>query len=350
MDMAGSKEELLETFNAPDAETKFGSGDIAVAELGSLRDLYGRIYRETANLVGGSEETNLLFTPYEQLTPEQIEQRKVLRDVVIAFAREETISEIIERGWPQPEHVSDGDVGETGLNHGCVVTKYLWETRGVAANPNTFFSYTSKDQFDRFGAMGLNKMGRLKAGGDLYAEWHGLQDREPGYSNPTVEYPVGVDNTKIYGLAKPHRYWPSQLLRNMEDLRLGRMSQEAMDKLYVGDTSVDEYSIPWVNFMDVYQHADSVDSIAVGVAVRTMEILSQRGLSNDQITELVVGGYSPSGPISEHGKIPEVGIIWTKLLDEVADSSSIGYLLNDLHTKVQAKFDNADYSFNYSRE
>jgi hypothetical protein len=223
--------------------------------------------------------------------------------------------------------------------------KWLIKQRGIEANSDTYFSYTSKDQFDRHAAVQLARNDRIGKDGDLHDEWCLPQERSPGHHDPRAKFPDKVDNTKIHGIAKPHRYWPSQLLRIIEELRLGKMPEEKRNQLKVGETDMKNYAIPWMNYNDIIANAESVDDYAAGIAIRTMEILHGRGLTDEQVIELIIAGYNPKGPVSEHGKIPQVGEIWTIILERVQETVEIRHLGEGLRTRLAEEMRKADYPF-----
>lgn len=259
--------------------------------------------------------------------------------------RAQVIEKIVDQGWLQPDEVAIEDLGESAVSHACVVAEHLFETRGEEASPNTYFSYTTKNQFDRYVANTLLKSNRIREGQDLYHDWYDPQDRDPSHSNPAVKYPKNIDATKIYGIAKPNRYWPAQLLRYLEAIRLNRASTEELQKLHVNQGDIKKYTIPWVNYREVIEKAQSVDEIAVGVAVKTMEILHQNGLSNEQIVEVVLAGYSPGGPVNEHGKIPQIGKIWHDILDAVYANQNLAEISPLLSQRIHEKMLEIKYPF-----
>lgn len=327
--MNNGKEEYKNAFSKvydSAAPEQYGGAEVTPRELGALRNLYAA----TKESLFGDVSIRKLSR----------EDKELIRSLVVG--------RIVEEGWPVPEKVEAKDLAEAAIAHACVVAEHLIEERGVEASPDTFFSYTTKDQFDRFASMILLRSDRIKKGGDLHDEWHSPQDRAPGFVNPAVKYPEGLDSTKIYGVAKPHRYWPAQLLRIIEELRLGKMPEQKKNKLRVGDTNVKRYAIPWIDYRESIKGAESVDDVAVGVAVKTMEILHKRGLKDYQIVELIIAGYDPKGPMNEHGNIPQVHEIWSGILDRTENSKAgIVNLDAKLRTRLEQEIESIGHSFKY---
>lgn len=321
--MSEGKDILHQTFDNA-APEKFGSAEITSPELSSLRKLY-LATRER------------FFGRVKKLSPND---RELIREIVT--------ESIIKDGWPNPQEVSIENLGETAIAHACVVAENLLEERGIEATPDTYFSYTTKNQFDRFVSTILRKKGRIKKGGDLYNQWFEPQDRESGFSSDKVKFPSEVDPTKIHGVAKPNRYWPAQLMKQLEAIRLNRISTQEKEKLLIGDSFPEKFAIPWVSFKSVIEQADSVDDIAVEIAVKTMKILHVRGLSNKQIIQVILAGYSPSGPVSEHGKIPEVGKIWHDILKKVASTNELQEVSPLLNETITERMKAIDYPLDIS--
>lgn len=315
-----NNQELSEVFNQGNTEN-FGSAKITKKEISTLRNLY-------------SLTRNQVFGNTQQLRKED---KAIIRGIVT--------DSIINEGWPSPKEVNIGDLGEAAISHACVVAEHLFETRGEEATPDTFYSYTTKNQFNRFIKMILLRSGRIKQGGDLFNDWNNPQDREPDYTNPDVKFPEGLDNTKIYGIAKPNRYWPAQLIKNLEAIRLGKLSKEDRLKFKIGDLDNKLFSIPWSNYEQTIIDAKSIDDIAIGVASKTIEKLIDQGIGNDTIVEIIIAGYNPVGIVSEHGKIPQVGIIWKGILERLNQDPNLSNIHRLLDVRIREKMKEANYDF-----
>jgi len=305
-------EEFSAEFNS--ATTKdWGSSEITLLEFSTLRTLYKQI-------IGNRSLASI--------SPED---RDIVRDTVV--------KEIVENGWPKNDSVSKSDLSEAAVKHACCVAEVLFEERGIEAAPATFLSYTTKDQFDRFSEMLLRRSGKLNKGSSLFDDWFGPQDRQQGYISDRVHYPAQIDGTKIYGVAKPNRYFPAQLMRYLEFIRLGRITNDA-DKVKLGISlySPEElkklFSIPWIEFKEIITGSDSVDDYTVGTAVKVMEVLKERNLSSESIASIILAGFDPKGPLSEHGNIPQVTEIWIKLLEQVKQKNKI----QDIFPVLQEKY------------
>ena len=320
-----SKQEYQQVFSArynQANEREYGRGRMTTLERATLRELQEKVRDDVKERVFGDRELN-------------VKDKQTLRDMT----RNEVVDEIIRNGWLQPDRelVVAKDIAESGIEHACVVAEYLVDVRGPEAGPDTFFSYTTKNQFDRYVSMRLIKGNRLKRGSGLFFEWHGLQNRQIGYENPNVGYPEGVDDSKIYGVAKPHRYWPAQLMRNLEAIRLGKISEQDRDKFKIENTPLKAYAVPWSNLDEIIQNAKSIDDMAVEIAIKVLEELKAHGLNDGQLIEVLVAGYSPGGPLTEHGDIPQVHEIWSKLLNKIKRNEKLNQLESNLHKKVEEK-------------
>lgn len=315
-----NSQELSEVFNQGNTEN-FGSAKITKKEISTLRNLY-------------SITRNQVFGLSPQLKKED---KAIIRGIVT--------DSIINDGWPNPKDVDIKDLGEAAISHACVVAEHLFETRGEEATPDTFFSYTTKNQFDRFIKMILLRYGRIKQGVDLFDDWNEPQNREPEYTNPDVKFPEGLDSTKIYGIAKPNRYWPAQLIKNLEAIRLGKISKEDRLKFKLGELDNKFFSIPWNNYEQIISEAKSIDDIAIGVASKTIEKLIAQGIGYDSIVEIIIAGYNPVGIVSEHGKIPQVGIIWKGILERLNQDPNLSTIHRLLDLRIREKMKEANYVF-----
>lgn len=246
------------------------------------------------------------------------------------------------------ENATAEDLGETAYKHFCVVAAYLLKTRGPEKSLDTIESYATKNRFDRWVERNLILGGRFKGVyNNLSKEWYGPIDRNPKNGNPDqVEYPVGVDNNKIFGIAKPHRYWPTQLLRYLEYARLGKVTNlEEVNKLGINLGEEEKYTVKWNEFNDIVRSEKSVNEIAAGVAIKTMCVLKRNGLSDEQITKMILAGYSPGGPLNEHGNIPQIGEIWKDILKRVENDKNLVSMTQSLQVGVENAFDKKGFTF-----
>mgnify|MGYP001558862675 CR=1 FL=1 len=297
---------------------QYGSAEMSKAEFVALRDLYASLRDQ---MYGGDSLTS--------------EQRAQVREAVS--------ESVINDGWPQLKDLSESDLAETAVNHACVVAEKLHEERGLTALPDTVWAYTAKNQFDRYVQKTLSRDGKLSLGSEIGNDWYGKSHRSIEGSKDITKYPDEVDNSKIHGIGKVERYWPAQLMRYLESIRLGKASESELQKCKVGETPKITYKIPWLNYDEVIKGAESVEDIAVGVAVKTLEILKSNGLNDEQIVAVLLAGYSPGGPISEHGNIPEIGKIWKSI---VSNAKSITEL-ESLQPKLKAAINNRFQALKY---
>ena len=162
--------------------------------------------------------------------------------------------------------------------------------------------------------------------------------RQEGFKNNKVNYPQGIPDYLIYGVAKPHRYWPAQLSRNLELSRLEKMSDSELEKLGLLGLAPEVLKIEWSNYDAIIEQAVTIDDIAVGIAIQTMEILIERGVSEEQVSDIILSGYDPGGPVSEHGNIPEIGQIWDQIIEAAEKSQTTSHLAPILKVKVKDKY------------
>jgi hypothetical protein len=297
----------------------YGSAEISLAERKALRNLYLSLREK-------------IFGNKKGLSSDERTQLK------------EAVKEsVVGDGWPELKDLSTADLAETAVSHACVVAEHLYKERGEAATPDTVWSYTTKNQFDRFVKITLIRSGKMNDGSAFKADWDSPKERAIPNRPETIKYPENVDNTKIHGIAKVERYWPAQLMRYLEAVRLGKASQSDLEKLKVQAADPEIYKIPWDNFKDVIKEADSVEDVAVGIGVKTLEILKERGLRNDQLIATLLTGYSPGGPTNEHGNIPEIGSVWKKIVKKVESDDILSDLSEELKEAITKRFQEIGY-------
>ena len=290
---------------------KYGSAEITAAEFGALRNLYKTIRSQV----------------YEDGKTLNEEENKNLRELVT--------ESIINDGWPAFKSLNTSSLTQAAVSHACMVVESLYQKRGEAALHDLVWSYTTKNQFDRYVEKTLRKNGKLENGGTLADQWASTTKRVELIKGD-IDYPEVVDDKFIYGVGKVERYWPAQLMRYLESIRLGKSGKDELTKYKVGDTDRGKFKIPWSTFDEVITKAESVEDITVGIALKTLEILKSRDINKDQLVAIIANGYSPSGAISEHGKIEGIESVWNKLLQKIESNSG----LKDLYEQLKAEYQN----------
>ena len=215
--------------------------------------------------------------------------------------------------------------------------------------------------------------------------------------NGAVRYPKDIDRKKIHGVGALHRYWPAQLLRNLELIRLrGQMlhlemsepedellQMSSTDGIYptssihlpdsvkyamlspinlrrlgldgVGADVLRKYRLGWDEpWLREALSADQVETkydVPVNIALKVIEVLRERSVADIKIAQLLVASYDPGGAIWEHGETSESWIIWHTLLsssrlDREMKELLVGQLLSE---DVLSRIENDDTKEEYMR-
>lgn len=297
--------------------SSWGSAEMSQSEFRSLRRLYSAL------------RVSLFGDARRELSPQELQ-----------ILRESAVGTIIDYGWPRAEEVSLTDLSETATLHACSVAGRLMSERGIESAPETVWSYTTKNQVHRFLTARLDAHARSSGDYTALIDWMSPKPRDLEHVTDTVYIPQGVDSRYAYGVAKVECYWPAQLLRNLEAYRLGGASLPGV--------APEMLKIPWMMFDGVASAADSATALAVGIALRSMQILGERGVPGEQISSLILSGYSPGGPIRENGYIPEVGRIWESLLSSIYYDPQLTGLYEGIGTGVSEKLRAAGYPAEYA--
>lgn len=282
IEVAHSLNESLESWHP----ASWGSAEISSSEYRGLRSLY----RSLRSQIFGTD-------------------RRELSSSELDILRSTAIESIVTDGWPLTEHISLNDLSETAMLHACSVAGQLVVDRGVQATPDTIWSYTTKNQVHRFLTGRLRVHARTSGNYSAVNDWLTPAPRDFEHVTANVYIPAGVDDRYAYGVGKVECYWPAQLLRNLEAYRLGRAQLQGIPS--------ETLKIPWILYDEVLGYADSAAAVARGIALQTMYILKDRHVPDESISSLIVAGYSPKGPITENGYLPEIGTIWQDLLSHV---------------------------------
>ncbi len=285
---------------------KYGSAEISDAEFKSLRKLYDALRTKDYG-----NRTDLSLGETHNL-------------------RQEVIKSIVNKGWPGLEKLGLSDLAETAVSHACTLAESLFIKRGEDSLPDMVWSYSTKNQFDRY----VERILVENKETNKVTDWS-----EPGKRvemvGGDIKYPEGIDSSTVPGIAKATRYWPAQLMRYLESIRLSKSGQSELEKYKVGDTNRENYKIPWSDFDEIIKSATKTEDITVGIAIKTLEILKNRGLGDDQLVATILNGYDPVSVIGEHGRVSEIDSVWRRILDEVSKSER----LKSIYLKLKEELD-----------
>lgn len=291
---------------------KYGSAEISAAEIKAVRKLYKTIRENT----------------FGEIATLNVDQKKRLRELVV--------QSIIDDGWPKLENLNTKDLAQTAVSHACIVVESLYQKRGPESLPDLVWSYSTKNQFDRYVQKILQENQKLSTESILSEEWNSPSKRAE-IKTEGINYPDKVDDNLIHGIGKATRYWPAQLMRYLESIRLKKSGPEEITKYKVGDTDRKKYKVPWSSFDEVIIKAQKIEDITVGVALKTLEILKSHGLSNEQLIATISNAYSPTSVIGEHGHISEISSVWNRLLEEVRTNPKLANLYPALEQEYKNK-------------
>ena len=225
----------------------------------------------------------------------------------------EVLRKISLGGWKQPKDLSSDDlvkeVAQSAITHACVIAESLIREKGEESAYDAYFSYTTKNQWDRFVYLNLLKLGKRGEDSGLKKEWFSLDKRDINNLNPRVNYPELIDSHNIYGVGKPLRYLPAQLMGNIEKMRI--QSPEDNEK----------YGIAWKSFEEVLKQSASLEDLSIGIAMYVVEEYLKRGIDEDEIVDILLKGYNPRGPMKEHGYLKSVDDLWKRILSNLEKGS-----------------------------
>ena len=292
-----------------------------------------------SNIVTNSE-VDAFLEAFDSSTPDNLgdarlssSERENLRQLrVNSNSHYDFVDALWQDGYPIPSEINAKDIGETAARHGCIVAENLLISRGKDAYSITYWSYTVKNAADRQITWMLRKQNMSD---EFWRDWYKSSQRDPLHNNPKVKYPKNIDDTRIYGIANVHRYWSAQLLRYMEAARLGKITDQEYQKLKLENTDPLIYQLDWRDswLEDALRDVHEVSDVPVNIALKVISVLRSRGLGDDQLTALISTGFSPTGPMLEHGFIDEVKDIWVKLLEKIALGDPLYCLLLERSTK-----------------
>ena len=189
------------------------------------------------------------------------------------------------------------------FRHACCVAVHLAGVRGPDGLAASLESYSLKNRFDSFTQSHLPDALRVK--------WDLPINREPGVSRPNVQYPNCVDATKVHGGAKPHRYFVSQTMRNIEFARLGKLDANTAAAFGIEnrfDIS-NLFALDWRNFIPIIKNSKDLNVMSAGMGAITALQLLDNGLSPEQVAAVLDSGFNVNTVKSEHGDIPQAALI-----------------------------------------
>jgi len=192
-------------------------------------------------------------------------------------------------------------------------------------------SYTLKARAYRFIAGEIQNSKVLEA-------WRGMETKKEGEMGVLeLMRPEGIPSNVLVGKGKVACYFPCQLLKELEAIGTGRnelLEPTFRKPITLNDEERELLRIPWEMYREAIRNSDCIEDIAVNIAVKTFEILHERGLDENKILALLFQGYRPHGPLLEQGQLERILEIWCLTASRLDRSYDI-YLLQKVFLVIE---------------
>lgn len=247
-------------------------------------------------------------------------------------------AEVLSGGPMIPDQVLGNDFVQAAVLHGCPVGYELM------ANTEDWgryvWSYITKNRAFR----AFKRMIGSTGNETLYQEWVGDEFKQPGEQGTSAiirPFEEGEYEIPIRGIEKTAAYWPCQMLRVLEAYRTGREYLDLEPDLATRRREL--LGIEWFSLQPAVDAADSIEDIAINVAVSVTHTLQERGLDDLTIARIVMRGYDPQPMLEEHGQYESVGWLWQRILEALnADEDNLGLteiLSHEVDRRTQLAYD-----------
>ena len=229
-----------------------------------------------------------------------------------------------------------GTFGNAGLS--IPERRLLTGLRSEAGFPITFWSYAVKNAADRHISWILKHSSKPD---EFMNDYYAPRSRQEAHTNPRVKYPQNVDDTKVYGVANVHRYFPAQLLRYLEAIRLYKVTGKQSELLSLRYVNRQLYRLDWREawLQEAVWQAEDVIDVPVNIALNVIGILKNRDLNDEQLAALLIIGYDPIAPTLEHGVLPDTFNIWDRLLQRLEQTPENKILYGILRKAYSERLD-----------
>lgn len=262
-----------------------------------------------------------------------------------ALARKNVMESVSHDGLTQPEVVTPELVAESAISHGCVVAPYLADKRGPEGSKVTVWSYMTKGRIDRSIKRALKESGKK----DLLHEWSAPEDarRNDNRNYSHIQYPEAIDDSKIYGVSRPHRYLPANLIKTVVGIRDGYVSDEEYEALALADRNI---SLPHEVITDAVEKSESLYDVSNNIAIHVMRELQSEGLTDDQILQIVRMGYSPKGTLFENGDIDSARKLMQDFVIKLRSETETGLdrFADDIEQSIEDAYEEMGYQYSQS--
>ncbi|NTU46780.1 hypothetical protein HGA88_04080 [Candidatus Roizmanbacteria bacterium] len=210
-----------------------------------------------------------------------------------------------------PTYVSDFEVVEAGVVHGCPIITDLM--LGPRTNEDVFQGYTEKNR----GFRAFAKMMRDENRADLLSAWTGIEEKQSTDFSPlNVQYGTPKElQGKLAGNAKIEPFWVSQILRVLEDTRMGRRKD-------IPTSLIDKFAMPWEeNFLDIIKSPSTrtIQDVTVKTIGRIADILHTRGVKEKYILLVLTNGLPITSMLNEHGQVEKMKILTGRVANELVE-------------------------------
>jgi len=236
----------------------------------------------------------------------------------------------LNRGnFPQFESVSAAQFIEAAISHGCPVALSLYEERSDPALITR--SYLTKNRAYR-----MIKRVLRENNNPLLSQWIGAEIK--AYKHDGVARlvrPAKLGLSTLQGIERVQIYWPCQLLRVLDGLVQG---WDPVPEFVEVDPI--KFQISWHEYQSGITEATTLEELAINIATCVVNTLREHQVSSSVIAKLLAKGYSPVGPLNEHGQVDKIKHTWQGLLQQLATDPKNTQLCSELSSIVFKKIDN----------
>lgn len=227
-----------------------------------------------------------------------------------------SVAEMVESGDHfSPEHISslgledpEGSFLEAAVAHACSVAVDIFND--PARTPeSSIWSYATKNRAYRAMKRYLEEFKRP----DLLEQWTGDETKRLEDTGRVKTIRPENGKAPLKGIEKVEVYWPCQLFRVIEaifyktsEIELSEAHRKMMDKIYVPTVEI--------IIREAITQATTLEDLSVNIFIGTAQALKELKFPNELIAQVLVTGYSPGGPLKEHGQFRKVQGLWKMML------------------------------------
>jgi len=234
------------------------------------------------------------------------------------------------------DNITWEDVKFAGERHSCPVLRDVLNKRVDIQQPvEVWRAYQGKNN----AFCEISNLFQKTNRSDLYTSWNHNELRKKGEkTHPEVkavfQYPSGHDQHYLLANARMDQYFLSDHLRTLDHIAHGASLGYA-----ASPEEQAKYSVSIDDYQSCAQTATNLDHFTALVAIKTAQILKNRGVEDQTIVKLLSQNFAQAGSVREYGQQKHASKIVSLVLKEIKECGNLQGIASEFRQSARPKIE-----------